>query len=170
MKYEVTNGQRPIDILAMLAGGHVKAYWVTVPEGKWASEIEQMLAERLPDAENIGTQILDPAQWRDKVKFPIQGETLEGYLFPDTYQFSRGMSAHEIIREMLDNFQAKCYAAYLANPPDGRRSLYQVLTLASLVEAEAKKPEERAIIAGVYMNRLRLQDAAAMRRHGDLCL
>ena len=138
-EYEVTNGQRPIDILAMLASGRVKAYWVTVPEGKWSSEVAQLIAKRLPDLQDFTTLAADAKYWRARVKFPLEGDSLEGYLFPDTYLFAKGVGAEQVIAEMLDAFQAKCYKVYCQQPPEDGRSLYQVLTLASLVEAEAKK-------------------------------
>ncbi len=152
-EYEITNGQRPIDILDMLASGRMKAYRVTVPEGKWSSEIEKLITERFPDAK-LDALITNVDYWRSQVKFPLEGHSLEGFLFPDTYFFPKGMTAEQIIGKMLERFQVTNYAAYLADPPEDGRSLYQVLTLASLVEAEAKRPEERPIIAGVYMNRL----------------
>ncbi len=159
-EYDVTNGQTPLDIMKMLASGRVKAYWVTVPEGKWSSEVAQLLANRMPGNTDFATEFAaeagDMAYWRTRAKFPLEGKSLEGYLFPDTYLFAKGVNARQVIENMLDAFQKKCYRAYRQEPPADGRSLYQVLTLASLVEAEAKKPEERPIIAGVYMNRLRL--------------
>lgn len=154
-EYEITSGQRPIDILAMLANGRIKAYRLTIPEGKWSSEIEKIVAERFSDAAEFAELTADAHPWRSRVKFPIAGQTLEGYLFPDTYEFPKGMTTKQIVEKMLERFQATCWTAYQADPPKDGRSLYDVLILASLVESEAKRPEERACIAGVYMNRLR---------------
>lgn len=154
-EYEITNGQRPLDMLDMLVAGRVKMYRLTIPEGKWASEIEKILTAQGPDGQEFNTLVADAASWRDKVKFPLTGETLEGFLFPDTYMLPRGITTKQVVLAMLMDFERTCWKEYQAHPPTDKRSLYQVLTLASLVEAEAKKPEERPIIAGVYMNRLR---------------
>ena len=155
-EYEISGVKRPVDILALLASGNVKAYWLTVPEGKWASEIEQIIAAQWPHAaEGFAEMVADPASWRGKVSVPLTGNNLEGYLFPDTYRFAKGVTARQIVLAMLKRFDETCYADYRAHPPADGRSLQDVLTLASLVEAEAKAPEERPQIAGVYMNRLR---------------
>jgi len=155
-EYEIAGVQRPVDILALLNSGMVKSYWLTVPEGKWACEVEQIIAAQWPQAaDGFLDMIAQPDTWRGKVSVPLAGNTLEGYLFPDTYKFAKGVTARQIVLAMLHRFQETCYADYRAHPPADGRSIYDVLTLASLVEAEAKVPEERPIIAGVYMNRLR---------------
>jgi len=154
-EYEVTGRMSPVQILELLNSGRVKSYWVTIPEGKWASEVSAYIAERWPDAvEEFDVLIGQPDRWRSRFPF-IEGNTLEGFLFPDTYLMSKGAGAEQIISTMLKGFEERCWKAYRANPPRDGRSFYQVLILASLVEAEARAPSERAVIAGVYMNRLR---------------
>lgn len=154
-EYEVTGGMRPVDVLRLLTSGHARLYRLTIPEGKWASETAELVKQHWPDeAPEFARLVNDPAHWQAKYPF-LQGTTLEGYLFPDTYRITVDASAEQIITTMLNRFQTTCWAAYQAAPPKDGRTFYEVLTLASLVEAEAKKPEERPTIAGVYMNRLR---------------
>ncbi|MHB9133102.1 MAG: endolytic transglycosylase MltG [Armatimonadota bacterium] len=155
-EYEVTNGQRPVDILDMLVNGRAKAYRVTIPEGKWASEVDAIFAAQWPDAAaQLPELIAQPALWQKKVHYPLEGKSLEGYLFPDTYRFTKGVTAEQIVAAMLERFNITCYAAYQQRDSADTRSLREVLVLASLVEAEAKVSKERPLIAGVYVNRLR---------------
>jgi UPF0755 protein len=154
--YQVQDKMRPVDILDLLASGRSIAFPLTIPEGKWASEIAKELAPQLPAAAQTFEALVDaPQRWRAQVKFPLVGPSLEGYLFPDTYQLAPTLTAEQVIGKMLNRFSATCWKAYQTDTPHDGRSLYQVLTLASLVEAEAKVDAERPIIAGVYMNRLR---------------
>ncbi len=81
------------------------------------------------------------------------GSSLEGYLFPDTYNFTPDSSANEIIESMLNNFDAKITQDMRDRAGEMGLSLYQVLTFASLVEREAAVSEERPIIADIYEKR-----------------
>jgi UPF0755 protein len=81
------------------------------------------------------------------------GSTLEGYLFPDTYNFTPDSSADEIIESMLNNFDAKITQDMRDRAGEMGLSMYQVLTFASLVEREAAVSEERPIIADIYEKR-----------------
>jgi UPF0755 protein len=153
-EYEVTDGMTPVDILALLVSGRVKAYWFTVPEGKWMSEIPPLLAPRWPIAAADFTAATAPAPWHTQVPFPLPADSLEGYLFPDSYLLPLGASARQVVSTMLQAFTNRAWKAYTQSPPTDGRSLHEVVTLASLVEAEAKVPTERPIIAGVYLNRL----------------
>lgn len=82
------------------------------------------------------------------------GVGLEGYLFPDTYRFVKGTKPHDIISRMLDNFDRQLTPELRAQADAQKRTIHQVVTLASIVEREAQKAEERATVAGVYVNRL----------------
>lgn len=153
--YTVTSGMRPVDMLTSFIGGRSMGAAVTIPEGKWASEISELLKKNWPEAAAKMPEIVaNPTAWKDKVPFPLETSTLEGYLFPDTYHFPPGATAEQITETMLKNFEEKCWKDYQQHPPADKRSLHQVLTLASLVESEARKDDERAKIAGVYMNRI----------------
>ncbi len=83
------------------------------------------------------------------------GVGLEGYLFPDTYAISQGMTARDLIEKMLANFAERVLPAWERRSPDLDLNLHEALTLASIVEREARVPAERPLIAGVFLNRLR---------------
>lgn len=92
------------------------------------------------------------------LQFLPAGQSLEGYLYPDSYQIPRdGARAADLLQRQLDEFEARVMPAYweaAATQGAGVLDLHQVLTVASIVEREAVLDEERPIIAGVYLNRL----------------
>ena len=86
----------------------------------------------------------------------IPSESLEGYLFPDTYNFYPDASAEAMAEVMLDRFEAVVGPFWTRSGHDTKLTLHEILTLASIVEKEAKKPEERPVIASVFYNRLKI--------------
>jgi len=112
---------------------------ITIPEGKRAEEIADILQAKLPDYQN---------SWRQKL------DAYEGYLFPDTYAFDKSTTIDQIIRTMTENFNRK-YASII----DGRKtslSKQQIVTIASIIEREARFPQDRPLVASVILNRLRI--------------
>src|SRR6266436_7185414 len=86
----------------------------------------------------------------------IEGPSLEGYLFPDTYQFVRGMTTEEILTRMVQRFRAKLDPDVAARAQARGLSVHQLLTLASIIEREAVARDELRTISGVFWNRLKL--------------
>jgi UPF0755 protein len=84
------------------------------------------------------------------------GASLEGYLFPDTYDFLQKVAAADIVTKMLNRFGEQVTPAMVAQAKAQGHTLYQVLIVASIVEREAAVPSERSLIAGVYWNRIKL--------------
>lgn len=155
-EYEIDDGYTPIDILNLLVSGRAKTFILVIPEGKWASEINSIVSSKWPGSQtDFTTLVQQPQHWQGKVGFPLPQNSLEGFLFPDTYRFPAHASAESVIGKMLERFQSTCWAAYQEDKPTDGRSFYDVLILASLVEAEAKIDKERPTIAGVYMNRVK---------------
>lgn len=109
---------------------------VTIPEGKRAEEIADILSETFPNYDE---------SWRAKL---IEKE---GYLFPDTYSFSKEADIDQIITIMTNTFTTK-YAA-LSGPRKSDLSEKEIVTIASLVEREAKHDEDRPMVASVILNR-----------------
>jgi len=145
-------------IVKAIAEGESVSAWVTFPEGYTSRQMAEVLSQHrvVQEAEFLRLVGGDGRGFRvNGWRFP---KRLEGYLFPDTYKFPKGASADQVVETMLRNFVRKVVAPLA---PDFRRaeaggmSAADVITLASLVEREAKRPEERPIIAGVLINRLR---------------
>src|SRR5581483_8922435 len=122
------------EIISLLEKGP-QDIWVTIPEGKRADEIAQILQAKLPQYNDT---------WKDKL------ENYEGYLFPDTYLFNKNATIDTIISEMTSNFDQK-YSTLTFNTSLNKQ---QVVILASLVEREGKTDQDRPLIASVFMNRL----------------
>ena len=129
--YYFSSSQSTKQIVAILSKGDISEKQITIIEGLRREEIAQYLEKN-----NI-------AKYAD---FMQASEGKEGTLFPDTYRVSAKASAREIVEKMTDNFEKKA----------GNVS-QNVLSLASIVEREAKKDDERAKIAGVYQNRLNIK-------------
>lgn len=86
----------------------------------------------------------------------IPSESLEGYLFPDTYQFYVDAPAETAAELMVKRFDELVMPFWERSKKDTRLTLHEILTLASIIEKEAQKPEERPVIASVFYNRLRV--------------
>ncbi|HTY12999.1 MAG TPA: endolytic transglycosylase MltG, partial [Candidatus Omnitrophota bacterium] len=84
----------------------------------------------------------------------VKNRSMEGYLFPDTYVFNRDISAEALARLMLRRFSEVVLPYWNENKFATQYDLHQILTLASIIEKEAKKPDERPIISSVFHNRL----------------
>jgi len=137
------------DVWRRLVRGDVYTRVVVVPEGyniyEIAAAVEQAglgsAAEFMIVAKRDTSLIHD---------LDSQAKTLEGYLFPDTYQFTRIDSAHDIAAAMVHRFRQEARKIGLLGSPD----MHHIVTLASIVEKETAVPEERPLVASVYDNRL----------------
>jgi len=139
-------------ILAQVVAGRVVRYPVVLVEGWTFRQFLQALAR----AEKL-TQTLagrTPGQIMTELGFPDQHP--EGRFFPDTYHFTTGDSDRMILARAYQRMQERLELEWSARAPDVPvRTPYEALILASIVEKETGKPEERALIAGVFTNRLR---------------
>jgi UPF0755 protein len=153
-EYRFTEPETPAGVIGKIARGEVFVLPVTMPEGLTIREMSKIFelrklgaaADFVEAARNASlVHALDP-----------NARDLEGYLFPETYQLSRHTDAARLVRLMTDAFTR-------AMSPDMREaararglSIREVVTLASIVEKETAKPEERPLIASVYENRLKI--------------
>jgi len=94
------------------------------------------------------------------------GDSLEGYLFPDTYRIFDKASAGDVITKMLDNFNDKFSPDMVRSAKESGRSIHQIITLASIVEGEVQTDEDRAMVADIFLRRIeqgmRLQSDATV--------
>lgn len=172
--YAINTGMSLMDILKRLVSGETILYKFTIPEGFTINEIARMWEEA-----GFGTSAKfleatgDPSL---RSKYGINSDSLEGYLFPDTYMFPSGISEKEAIETMLNQFVKEVSPVIAKKPFSFRRateeqtsfrrateeqngfnfSLHEIITLASIVEKEARIGEERPIISAVFHNRLKL--------------
>ncbi|HEY2994458.1 MAG TPA: endolytic transglycosylase MltG, partial [Methylomirabilota bacterium] len=153
-EYEIPKDATTLDVLDLLESGRVRQHVVLHPEGATVSELARVLeTERLATADDVVK-----AAAGDKLRHAlgIEGPSLEGYLFPDTYQFVRGMSVDEMLTRMVQRMRAKLTPEVQARAKERGLSVHQLLTLASIVEREAVDPSEQKLISAVFWNRLRL--------------
>lgn len=131
--YEVSASDSAATIATLFSEGKFKVVRITIKEGWWASDIERELVEE--------------KNMRQMAGFAEAAIKYEGYLFPDTYELKVDATIEQVIKLLRDNFEKRT---------EGLRVDSDVVILASIVEREAKGPSDRAAIAGVYLNRLKL--------------
>jgi UPF0755 protein len=135
------------EVHSRLARGDIYVHTVVIPEGFTIFDVAQAVQDaglgnredflKLANSNIALISDLDP-----------QARSLEGYLFPDTYQFTRAQTLADMIREMVKRFRQEASAIGL------NADVHRVVTMASIVEKETAVPEERPMVAGVYYNRL----------------
>jgi UPF0755 protein len=154
--YEFDKGMTTLSVIDRIHNGITAPVMVTIPEGLRLEEVGALLEEK-----GVVSASDFLAATKKSYDFPFlaglpAGVGLEGYLFPATYGFSRTVTGEEVVRQMLTAFNDKVVPEVPAPAESTDLTLHQVLTLASIVEREAVKPEERPLIASVYLNRLKL--------------
>jgi UPF0755 protein len=153
-EYRFTEPDTPAGVIGKIARGEVFVLPVTIPEGLTIREMSKIFESKgLGAAADFAKATKNAALVR---AFDPDARDLEGYLFPETYPLARHTDAARLVRMMTDAFDR-------ALSPDLREaararglSIRQVVTLASIVEKETAKPEERPLVASVYHNRLRI--------------
>jgi UPF0755 protein len=141
------------DIVSALNGGHGLVNTVTIPEGFAISQISPLLAKTLHVSQaSVDSAVRDTALLS---RLDVPTPTLEGYLFPDTYAFPLGTTAKQAVREMVIGFERHWNPSWDASLAELKINRNDLVTMASIVEREARLPEERPVIAAVYYNRLR---------------
>jgi len=148
-EYELNPTWSARTILARITSGRVVTYEVVLPEGIRANEIAKRLAAAgLADADAFLAATEDAEFTRS---LGIDADRLEGYLYPETYRLPRGLTPKEIARVLVQQFEQVWAEVPSANSP---LSKHEIVTLASIVEKETAAPEERPLIASVFLNRL----------------
>jgi UPF0755 protein len=147
------------EIMRELQHGRLPAVTVTIPEGWRLEEIAALLAEKqLVDRDAFIAAARSPRADFESLLDRPEGRApgVEGFLFPDTYQMPRGVTPERLIEIMLQNWDMKVPQSLRDKAAENGMSLYEVVSLAAIVEREAVVAEERPLIAGVYLNRLRI--------------
>ena len=148
-------------VLTALREGKGLVHTVTIPEGFTLSQIVPLVARTLTvPTDSVIAAARDTGHIR---RLGVPTPTLEGYLFPDTYTFLPGTGARAAVNAMVRRFEQIWRPEWTARLDTVGMSRHEVVTLASIVEREAKRADERPVIAGVYVNRLR----AGMRLEAD---
>jgi UPF0755 protein len=151
--YLLKHGTPWKDIVSALNGGHGLVNTITIPEGYTLLQITPLLARTLKvPMDSVQAAVRDTALL---ARLDIPNPTLEGYVFPDTYAFPVGTTARQAVREMVYSFERRWRPEWDSSLVDLKINRNDLVTMASIVEREARLPEERPVIAAVYYNRLR---------------
>ena len=152
-EYSLSPAMAPVQLLEILRKGLVILHSVTIPEGFTIDQIADALAAKgLAEKKRFLELTQDKALLR---QYGISGPSFEGYLFPDTYHFSRGTPTLAILDTMVKRFKQMVTPLMDKSQGPGMK-FEEVVILASIVEKETGRPEERPLIASVFLNRLKL--------------
>ena len=152
-EYHFSQPVRPLAVLDKLVRGEMVQYRLTIPEGYTVREIGVLLEEQ---GLAVGAEFVAKARDGALVaSMGFKGVSLEGYLFPDTYRFTKGLPVEEIIAIMVERFKEVYGEVVAERAAHFGFSQQEVVTLASIIEKETGKKEERRHISAVFHNRLR---------------
>jgi UPF0755 protein len=155
-KYEITPGASLETVFHHLIKGREEFFRVTIPEGLTVSQISELMeAAGITSAASFTRLVQDP----DLLKrwFPDWGQPInsgEGLLFPETYTFPRGVTAQQVAETLLKSTKTRVEDLARRGRTNGL-SLYETCILASIVEREGKRADDKPLIASVFLNRLR---------------
>ncbi|MEK7236239.1 MAG: endolytic transglycosylase MltG [Nitrospirota bacterium] len=152
-EYELNPGMTPAEILSKLLNGQVLLHPLTIPEGLTITQIADLVSQQgLTDR----AEFLRLAKDRAFIaSLGIKAETLEGYLYPNTYKFPRAVKAREVLVAMVEQLRQAVGPDLLARMQELKMTMHEVLTLASVIEKETGSGGERPEISAVFHNRLK---------------
>ncbi|MGO9137309.1 MAG: endolytic transglycosylase MltG [Syntrophales bacterium] len=152
-EYELSTSMSPLDIINKLVKGDIKLYTVTIPEDFTVAEIAACLASHKLVDEKAFVSLCEDGKF--VASLGIEGKTVEGYLYPDTYKFDKSMDAKYIIRTMVNNFWTKFGDKMRERAEELGLTINQVVTLASLIGKETGDEKEKPQVSAVFHNRLK---------------
>ncbi|GAB4140108.1 MAG: endolytic transglycosylase MltG [Patescibacteria group bacterium] len=160
-KYKIEKDETAISLLKKFSNGNnfAKTTRFTIPEGNRISQIDSILFQKgIFEKGKIIEETKNVEKYKTKFPFlieilPVGTDSLEGFLFPDTYEFVGDLSEEIVVSKMIETFKIKVFDVKLLE--NENLTKYEVLTLASIVQKESGKEVDSAGIAGVFMNRIR---------------
>jgi len=153
-EYLITTPLSPLELLARLTSPPDALHPLTVPEGFTVRDVVSLLAGAGFGSEESFLCLLEDRRFLASEDLPPEGA--EGYLFPDTYTFPLATPQARILRRMIHRFHEVTGADFARRAADLGLTEHQAVTLASLVEAETGREEERRLVAAVFLNRLHI--------------
>ena len=151
-EYRLHPTMNPLEILSRFTAGDVLLHRVTIPEGFTFQEVAARLEKaELCEGDAFLAQATDPDFVRS---LNIPGDTIEGYLFPDTYHFEKTPSPETIIMTMVSRFRRAFSPEWELRAIELGLNVHEIVTLASIIEKETGRAEERTIVSSVFHNRL----------------
>ena len=152
-EFELNPSMAPAEILSRLTTGQVMLHPILIPEGLTMVQIAEIFGQQgLVDPQELLRLMKDPAFI---ASLGIKADTLEGYLYPDTYKFPRGIKPKEVITAMVEHLRQVYGPDLQARAQELKLTQHEVLTLASVIEKESNSNGEREEISAVFHNRLK---------------
>jgi UPF0755 protein len=152
-EYLLSRSMTPLKLLDKMVKGEVKLYKLTIPEGYNIYQIAELAAKAgFAEKADFIKAATDAAFAREN---GIDADTFEGYLFPDTYFFPKGIAVKKMITTMIDRFGKIFKPEWKDQGQTHGFTIHQVVTLASIIEKETGAPSERPVISSVFHNRLK---------------
>lgn len=147
----------PLEVLAELRNGKLRTVKLTIPEGFTRFDIAKRIAVHFPQNQPTGENaVLKLMEDISLIKdIAPEAKNLEGYMYPNTYDFPRSVSTQAILKKMVDEFKKVWKPAYAVQASKLKMTPHQIVTIASLIETESRLNQERPIIASVIYNRLK---------------
>lgn len=164
-EYLLSGEQTTEEIVNQIASGKVvpPGIRVTLPEGWTIREVGKRFTEKNLPGDAVVAIALNPfPKWRERFPFLADlpaGASLEGFLFPDTYIFPEEATAELIVNELLENFGNKVTEVMRSQAKSKGLTLHELVTLASIVEAEVNTKEDRRMVADLFLRRLEIDQA-----------
>jgi len=145
-----------LEVLDELKNGKLRTVKLTIPEGFTRFDIAKRIAGQFPQNHAEEADILKLMDDISLVKdIAPQAKNLEGYMYPNTYDFSRSVTNTAIIKKMVDEFKKVWKPEYADRASKLKLTPHNIITIASLVETESRLDDERPVIASVIYNRLK---------------
>lgn len=154
-EYKFSSAMTPRQIIADLTRGKVHLYKVTIPEGYNIYQIAGVLEKAGIISGNEFLAVVKNPEVVNRLGISDSAGTLEGYLFPDTYYFSKDARPEMIARTMVDHLRSVYRPEWFNRGKEIGFTMHEVLTLASIIEKETGDASERPIISSVFHNRLK---------------
>ncbi|MEW6076718.1 MAG: endolytic transglycosylase MltG [Thermodesulfobacteriota bacterium] len=152
-EYSLSAAMPPAEIIRKLVKGEVVLHRLTIPEGYTVRQIAKLVDQTgLADGESF---LWLTADSKFLSGLGISADTAEGYLFPETYFFSKPITAEDIAAALVGRFQSVFSAEWKTRAQALGFSVHQIVTLASIIEKETADPAERPLISSVFHNRLK---------------
>jgi UPF0755 protein len=156
--YSFASPISPLQAIEKIRRGEVHLERVTIPEGYNHFEIAETLAAKTGKA--TAEEFLRIMNDQTPIEnIAPEARDLEGYLFPDTYNYSPKTTAEELVKAMVNRFEEVFTPEWSMRASELGMTVHQIVTLASIIEKEAKVPDERPRMASVFYNRLKLKMA-----------
>ena len=144
------------EIINKLSAGDTIKDSITILEGYTISDIAKLIEKKelYPKDEFLNSAKQDFSKDSPFLKDKPQNASLEGYIFPDTYFVSQGQNLHDLIKTALSNFGKKLTSELTNEISKQKKSIFEIVTMASMIEKEVRSLEDKKIVSGILWKRL----------------